>query len=77
MGTPTLRRYLELSAKKLQQKNAPMVYGSHSVFEVVLFLFLSMVIKAENNTINPMPIADFIVNGAEKRKIDAIAVNTT
>ncbi len=77
IGTPTLRRYFELKAKKPQQKKAPIVYGNHSLLESVLFLSLSIVIKAENTIINAIATTEPIVNGAENMKIEATAVNTT
>ncbi|GIK83695.1 MAG: hypothetical protein BroJett025_03170 [Patescibacteria group bacterium] len=77
IGTPIFRRYFELKARKPQQKKAPIVYGNHNLLDVVLLLFLSIVIKAENKIINIIAVAVLIVSGAEKIKIDAIAVNTT
>jgi hypothetical protein len=66
IGTPKFSKYLELRASNPQQKNAPMVYGSHKLLAVTLFLLLSNIIKAENNMINKIAITALIVSGAVK-----------
>lgn len=74
---PAISRYFELNAKNPQQKNAPIVYITHDAFELSLFFSFSTAISAEKNTMHIIAMLDCTVRGAEKRKIETTAVNTT